>query len=253
MSNLNDYSEKLEAIKAINENDVKQPNMPVSVFIQEGEDLYKWCHSDKDVLTSKGLDPVTVDELPVCLGALREAQSQWNAERNSQEEAAQNWREESPAAYDLRNTLLHDFRYAYRNREDLLSRVAAIADGTGHADMIQDLNDLAVLGRENPAELGGINFDAALLDQAAQTADELGELLAIVNGSREEHSEIKTIRDKAYTLCKGMVDEIRACGQYAFWRNPDRVKGYASAFRRKQNRQAAKAKPTTAGSDTTVL
>ncbi len=73
-----------------------------------------------------------------------------------------------------------------------------------------------------------------------ELADELGVLLAIVNGSREEHSEIKTVRDKAYTLCKGMVDEIRACGQYSFWRNPDRVKGYASAYLRKQNRQRKK-------------
>jgi hypothetical protein len=81
--------------------------------------------------------------------------------------------------------------------------------------------------------------DATLLDTAATTADELAALLATVNGERQEHSEIKTLRDRAYTLCKNLVDEIRACGQYALWRNPDRVKGYASEFIRKQNRHRA--------------
>ena len=244
MSNTEDYNQKLDEIRAIDENQVKQPNMPVSIFIQEGEDLYTWCQADKEILTSKGLDWTKTEDLPVCLGALREAQSQWNAERNTQEQAGKAWSDKAPAAYDMRDTLLHDFRYAFRNDSVLLGRVSAIADGNGHADMIQDLNDLAVLGKENAGPLADIHFDATLLDQAATTADELGQLLSLVNGDRREHSEIKTMRDKAYTLCKSLTDEIRTCGQYAFWRNEDRVKGYASAYIRKLHRQS-KRKETT--------
>lgn len=81
-----------------------------------------------------------------------------------------------------------------------------------------------------------INFDMSLLEKAAKEAAELGELLAVVNGDRGEHSEIKTLRDKAYTLCKNSIDEIRACGQYAFRRNPDRLKEYGSAYFRRQNK-----------------
>ena len=243
MSNTEDYNQKLDEIRAIDENQVKQPNMPVSIFIQEGEDLYTWCSTDKEILTSKGLDWTKAEDLPVCLGALREAQSQWNAERNTQEEAGKVWRDKAPAAYDMRDTLLHDFHYAFRNDPVLLGRVSAIADGGGHADMIQDLNDLAVLGKENPGLLSAIHFDATLLDEAATTADELGQLLALVNGDRQEHSEIKTMRDKAYTLCKNLIDEIRTCGQYVFWRNEDRVKGYASNYLRRQNRQRKQKQP----------
>jgi hypothetical protein len=237
MSNLNDYNQKLEAIKAIPEKDVKQPNMPVGIFIQEGENTCKWSLSDKVALVSKGLDWSIAEDLQVSLGALREAQSRWNAERNQQEEAGRSWGIKAPAAYDLRDGMIHDFRYAYRKDPAVLSRVDAIANGTGHADMIQDLNDLAVLGKQNPAPLDLIKFDMALLDQAADSAAELGELLGIVNGTREEHSEIKTIRDKAYTICKMDLDEIRACGQYALWHYPDRLKGYASEYIRKKNQQ----------------
>ncbi len=237
MSNIDDYNQLHDTIAGIGENDIKLPNMPVSISIQEGEDLYKWCQPDKNVLTSKGFDWELVDELSLGLGALREAQSLWNAERHAQEEAAREWAEKSPAAYDLRNTLLHEFRYAYRNRPDVLSRVSVIANGSGHADMIQDLNDLAVLGRENPEPLAAINFDTAILDQAAGLSDSLGEMLAVMNGDRNEHSETKTMRDKAYTYCKQRIDEIRACGQYVFWRNPDRAKGYTSEYIRRKHRQ----------------
>jgi hypothetical protein len=39
---------------------------------------------------------------------------------------------------------------------------------------------------------------------------------------------VKEMRDKAYAFMKLAVDEIRATGQYAFWRDEDRKKGYVS-------------------------
>jgi hypothetical protein len=245
MSNINDYDLKLESIKAIPEKDVKQPHMPMGIFIQEGENTCKWCLSDKDALIAKGLDWSIAEGLTVSLGALREAHSRWNAERHKQEEAAKSWSEKAPLAYDLRNTLLHDFRFAFRKVPSLLSRVNAIAAGAGHADMIQDLNDLSVLGKQNTPLFANIDFDINKLEIAADFAAELGELLAKVNGSRHDQSELKTIRDKAYTICKDSLDEIRACGQYALWRNSDRIVGYASDYVRKHNKQRISDLPKT--------
>ena len=41
------------------------------------------------------------------------------------------------------------------------------------------------------------------------------------------------MRDKAYTHLKQAVDEVRECGQYVFWRNEARLKGYSSRYFRK--------------------
>jgi len=41
------------------------------------------------------------------------------------------------------------------------------------------------------------------------------------------------VRDQAYTHLKQAVDAVRACGQYLFWRNDERLKGYASRYLRK--------------------
>jgi hypothetical protein len=57
--------------------------------------------------------------------------------------------------------------WAARKDAELTRKVRAIAAGSSHADMIQDLNDLSVLGKGYPAPLAAISFDMALLDQAA--------------------------------------------------------------------------------------
>jgi len=41
------------------------------------------------------------------------------------------------------------------------------------------------------------------------------------------------IRGQAFTHLKEVVDLIRQCGQYAFWRNAGRLKGYRSNYLRK--------------------
>ena len=58
-----------------------------------------------------------------------------------------------------------------------MGRVGAIRDSSGHADMIQDLNDLSVLGNRNKGPLEMIKFDMSILEKAAETSDEMARLL----------------------------------------------------------------------------
>jgi hypothetical protein len=237
MSNSDDYSKKIGLIEALDINVVKEPNIPVDVFTQECDDLYHWCQSDKEKLTAAGLDWTLVDDLLVRASACREAQSVWVTEWRTRRKAEKDWKTESPAAYDLRNQLLHTFTYAYRGAPEILSRVAEIRDGSGNADMIQDLNDLSVLGKAHIAELQSIKFDTTLLDTAANTAYEMSTILAMANGDKNQGNMAKTIRDKAYTYLKQLADEIIVCGKYVMWRTPERLKGYGSNYKRKKSKK----------------
>lgn len=209
---------------------IRVPNMPIHTFIQEAEDLHHWCQKDKEALTGAGLGWSIVDDLPHRARLLREAESHWFRERFSREEAEKEWNQSSPRAYELRDRLLRAMRYAFRNDAAILKRVSQITAGTGHADMIQDLNDIAHLGRDNPAPLQAINLDLAELDLAATLSQEMGSLLAKVNGDRMENSSAKIRRDRAYTWLKLAVEEIRACGQYALFNNAERRNGYTSQY-----------------------
>ena len=105
------------------------------------------------MLITHGLDRTFVENLPERAGALREAQSVWMREFKSREEAEEEWIKQAPEAFKMRDKLLDAFRYAFRKQDYLLSNVAVIAGGHGREDMIQDLNDLAVLGRANTSLL----------------------------------------------------------------------------------------------------
>jgi len=247
MSSNTDYIELLDVIQAIIPEKTITPTMPVDVFVQEAEDLYHWCQDDKVALTHAGLDWANVDNLPARAGACREAQSRWNKERNTRQQDEQAWKDKSPLAFDLRDQLLHSFRYAFRNDEELLARVEDIAQGDSNSDMVQDLNDLSVLGKANLDLLAAIGFDAALLDEAALKSDEMGDLLGATNGERKKDSDAMMIRDQAFTYLKAPMDEIRNCGKYVFWKNPDRLDGYVSNYWQHRNAVTVKETPKVEG------
>ncbi|NJO70194.1 MAG: hypothetical protein HC830_13740 [Bacteroidetes bacterium] len=128
----------------------------------------------------------------------------------------------------------------YRKHPDLLRIVKKIAEGAGHADMIQDLFDAAVLGEENPEPLKAINFDMQLLTQAQALARQMSKLLAKANGAQLADNKQKELRDKAYTYMKQAVDEIRTHGHYVFWRNPEKEKGYTCNYTKRRNSETKK-------------
>lgn len=225
-----DFKDLQAPIEAMKPENVKGPNMPVHAAVQEAEDLFQWCQPDQELLEKAGLDWQFVTELPARAGACRYAQAIWQRDSQTMEEAEKEWKEKSDEAFDLRDVLVHHFFHAFRKHTDLLNKVRAIAEGGSNADMIQDLKDLYHLGNANKSLLDAISFDWSQLDQAREWSDYLAVVLAKTNGERFDTSESKTVRDKAFTFLKQAVDEIRLHGQYIFWRNDERKRGYISRY-----------------------
>ena len=146
------------------------------------------------------------------------------------DEAEREWNEKSPDAYEYRDDMLAAMRYAFRNDESLLAKVSRITDGYGHADMIQDLNDAAVLMRENSEISKAIGKDETFWEKGAQLSDEMSDLRARANGEKYEDNHSKLLRDQMYTLLKQAVDEVKECGKYVFRKNDERLQGYYSRY-----------------------
>lgn len=243
MSNKSDFERLHDKIVSIPENRQASPNsIPIDVYIQEAENLFDWAYTDREALIARGMSPVFLDELPIRCGALSYAQSAWITSSLSTEESRMKWNKDSPAAYELRDDLLSEFKFAYRDHENLLKRVKEIAEGTAHADMLQDLNDLAMLGRKNPLQLELTNFDTGLLDKAEKISDTLSALLAAATTEKKQDNRPRIIRDMAYTYLKKAVDEVRSYGRFVFRKNDERLKGYRSDYLRKANKRRASKK-----------
>ena len=224
------FNAKIKEITALRDEDVKKPNMPVGEAVQEAENLVAWCQDDKAKLIKASLEWQLVDDLPLRAGACRYAQSIWAKESQSKEEAQKEWNAKSPGAFDLRDDLVHHFTFAFRKVPELVSKVQIIREGYSHADMLQDLSDLSVLGKENLQLLKAIGFDTKQLTKATETADTLSVVLANANGEAGDDGNAKEMRNRAFTLMKQAVDEIREVGQYVFYRDSDRKKGYISQY-----------------------
>lgn len=236
MANIDDYNAKLDVFALMPDNETKSPNMPVKAYLEEAEFLYKRALEDEEALVGAGLQWDLVQDLPVRAGALREAETIWFNSRFNQEEAAKAWDTSSEEGYDFRDELLHAFFHAYRHDPALIRKVRGIAEGHGHADMIQDLNHLAGLGKMHLEPLVKIRVNPEQLDKAAIMSDALANILSSAQVEREGGNRSMTIRDQAYTHLKEAVDEIRASGQYVFWRNEERFQGYISQYHRKYNK-----------------
>jgi hypothetical protein len=235
MANIDDYNQKLSEVESMSAKDVVEPSIPIGICCQEAEDLAQWATSDLARLAAAGLAETKIDDLRVWAGATSQAQSYWKEESKSYEEAERLWKERAPKAYDLRSKLVHAMRYAFRNHPELLAQVDAISEGDGHADMIQDLNDGSVLGLSNIGLLQKVGEKKEDYQLAGQESTELRALLAKANGERNSSNEFLLVRNKMYTKLKEVVDEVRDCGKFVFWREPERVRGYASEYIRRKN------------------
>jgi len=235
MSDKADFKARQKEVEKISKQEVILPNMPVKVYINEAEHLYRSATRDRKELEAASLDTVTIEELKVRTGVCRVAQSLLVSERNLKEDAQKEWDEKSPIAYELKGQLTHDCDFAFRKEPALLKRLNEIREGDGHADMIQDLSDLSVLCEKNWSYLEAINVPRKRVQQAGDMADEMGGLLAMANREDGADAIAKEFRDKAYTYLKVVVDEVRDFGKYVFWKDKEKLKDYSSQYRRDQN------------------
>jgi hypothetical protein len=231
MSNATDYQALLPEIQAIPDNEIIQPIIPVDIFNQEAENLYHWATTDKDKLMARGLNENNIMELLPGTGACRHAQVNWFQERFGKKGAEKEWEIKGPQAYDLRDKLIGEFDFAFDEDPSLLKRVSAIREGTGDADMFQDLANLSGFGKANTELLEATNFDMSLLDTAAELSDTLPGILAIANGEKADDSEVKKIRDQAYTYLLRRVNKVRHNGKFVFKDNKLRRVGYYKHYR----------------------
>jgi hypothetical protein len=213
---------------------VKSP-IPVSISLQEAEDLLIRCFKDKESLIKAGLDWNIVNDLPERIKTLRINQAIWNSEFKDFREIQAEWGVAFLEGKRICDVLIHYLYYALKNNKSEYSRVKRISKRTSRANLIQNLIDLGKIGQKYKIELINIGLDLSLLDKAEANSFELARLLAKVNTALMETSPKIELRNKAEAHLKKAVTEIRQVGQFVFWKNDERLKGYTSDYVRKKN------------------
>ncbi|WP_321345866.1 hypothetical protein [uncultured Draconibacterium sp.] len=212
-----------------------RPNQPVATFLQEAENLYVWCVDDIPELLKAGIDEALINELPLRIKACRDAQTLWKKKSKTPGDAKVQWKLQLTEVSKLATELLRAMRFAFRNHTDLLARLNYLTKGNSYTTLIQQLNDLALLGRKNSQLLAAIGFDQGLLDTAIAKSKELASLWAQTKNENARLNEVVVARNKAFWTLQQQVSEIRAAGKYIFRHRKDRYAGYVSQYWKQKN------------------
>ncbi len=231
ISNTECLNQKIKILDAMTADTLKPPILPMERFHQETEFLHKWCISDRAEFVSVGFDWHIAEDLPVRIGASRQAQKEWMESRFVDGNTVREWTQMAKIASDFRDRILSALFYAFRHVERRLPMIREIAKGDEDVRILTDLERLVALARAYPEPLFTVRFNFQYLDDAEFLAEKMVGLLSFASKDSLLEGQKKRLRDAAYTHLKEASDEIRACGLYVFRRNAERVRGYgASTF-----------------------
>lgn len=230
----------LDEINAIANKDTKYCYIPYEIYIYEAERLHTRATEDLTELSAINMPVDLIDKLLARTKAMNRAQLNWLEQSNRKKEAMQEWKAAEPEFKKLRTELIKYYQFAFRKDKNLLDKLEHIKKGNSYADLIMDLTNLSVLGKNNSDLLKEINFDLGLLDKATEESERMTKLRGRVGGRMYVKDEKLTIRNKAFTLLKECVDEIKSYGKFAFRDKPDIVKAYTSNYRREKQKEYRK-------------
>jgi hypothetical protein len=206
--------------------------IPVIAILQEGRELQGVMRRLRPrVLAGSRLDPALADSLPARIEALDAADARWTDLRTYQLPSSRT--KLRVQAEGLRGDSIAALRHFLPQNQEVQARVNQIAEGTGIADLIDDLKKLAVLvGEQSPALVrAGLPPKASdKLSAFAQQLDEATTEAASASTGTDEGREALGLRNRAYWYLREAIDEIRECGRHALRKEPALAKHFRSSY-----------------------
>ncbi len=229
------YNELIDTIKKVPIDELETPNKPMETYTHEAGRTHWAFETHLSEFEEKNFPSENLMDLEKRIGALREAQGRYMIFKNGGSGAQQYWAEHSPAAFELRDDLLATMKFACRKHSAHTKTLKEISKGSTISDMIQDLVELTILGKEIPVELEAIGADLSLIDTAAQQVNALTKIQRMAEEDRKTNSEVRIIRDQAYTYTHQLVAEVRDWAGHIFRKQPDILKKFTSNYYKTKN------------------
>jgi hypothetical protein len=211
----------------------KSPSIPVARLIQEANDLYLFCKNDRKELIGEGIDWDEVEKLPELLNECSDAEVEYQVYRKNAGSEIVKLKKLVLRCRKLRTTIAEKLRSAVSRAGNFMT-VPSYRKSWSRAELVQDLNDLAVIGKDIKHMFNHTGFDLTLLDLAADLSVELSEKIIDVIISKPSKSRQKTFRDKTMQELLSLIVQIRKTGKSAFFDNPLRRKAYACEYLRER-------------------
>lgn len=210
------YDATLPEVRAMSDGSIEKNNKPIDKLILEAAGMLLAYYENRSRFLENKFPLDESEKMDRRIGACRIAQSLYGVHAKADEGTKKRWSQKHDEAVKLKATFNKYIRFACVEFELSNTAIKKIADGSGTADLIQDLSDVSILAGEMKEYLDTINFDLTLIDTASTLASELG---ALKNAAERDRSEAKVIRDKIVTLLIQSITKVRRWAHLIFEEN----------------------------------
>ncbi len=231
MTDIMRYEDSMQEVTAMSDSAIERNSTPIDKLLYQSDKMYVALVDNKDTFATKNFPTEEIAYFERRIGACRIAQSNYSTLAKGDEVNKIVWAQKHDEAIALKSNINKHVRFACTEFQLSTTVIKKISEGTGIADLIQDLSDLATLGNNIQEYLEKINFNLTLLDRAAELASELGKLQEL---SQHDRSQTKIIRDKLVTLLNNSVSKVRRWAHLVFEDDsPELPRFYATYSRKK--------------------
>jgi hypothetical protein len=210
-------------------------DVPVADLCQEARELEAVvARMGTKLVEGSRLDPALCEALKPRRKLLEEKEQDWLAHRLA---SSSGRKVALQRAERLKKDMIAALRYFLHRDEAVQARVDNILPGTGLADLIDDLQKLAALLRENADALARADLPSDATTRAEELARILGhDEVARSLATSEEGRHLQDQRNRAFWYLREAMDEIRAAGRYVFRNDPRRLALFRSSGTRARQR-----------------
>lgn len=223
----------------------RYPNQPVAVTVAEGTRLAELARGKEAALAKVGVDRSLVTGLGARVTLLVRREAEWNKARAKNRSGISPARIKEAEAH--KSHVFEAARFLLRRDAVVQQRLDQIAQGTGVADLAEDLTELGHIVEEHQDVFDADQtFPKDAAEKCAQYATDLA-----VGLDPQEAAEALEARNRAFWLLSDAIREVRAGLRYLWRKKPAMlatlgVSYVAAASKRIRRRRT----PDTAGGST---
>lgn len=220
----------------------EKPDLAVANITHEARELEATLAKlGSRLLATTDLDKNTSADLAARRGRLEAAEARWLTTRAINTPRAVTELRQGGEA--LKRDAFEALRYFARSDGDVQTQLDRIAEGSGDADLIDDLGKLADLAAANAAPLKKADLPKKPADKLRAAAKALGDAVAD-RAVDPEAVEAIELRNAAYWHLRELMDAARAAGRYAFRAEPKLLRLFRASVTRAISRRRGKKSAT---------
>lgn len=217
------------ALLALDASQAEAPDIPVSIAVAEWKSLASVARKELRTLSRLGIGAQPIATLEALARRLTQLEKAWQSARGKRVTGAATDKQRV-AAEALKREMLAAGEWACRHDDYALKTLARIREGTGLADTVQDLRDLASFWEQHDDERARTKLRAADLDRARSLADALS-APAGAESRDPDAARAQELRNRCFWAGNVVAGEIRQCGRYAFSDDPKRAARFPARYR----------------------